>query len=205
MWIVKLQGKLLVFCIILGLSQCEKVKELELPQVRILEISDITQFSVSLDGLVIDFGGDDFTSRGIIWYPKQDPWSWQDETILPRNLYDSFSVRINGLFPGETYYIKAFAENLKGRGYSDLAEFNTINQEKGFFEDPRDGRSFNLFPDWEGRTVQHMNLPNIGIAEWDTSRITEGILSITKAEIATCDFDASGRGGHWFMEWTHCG
>ena len=50
---------------------------------------------------------------------------------------------------------------------------------------------YHLMPDWESRSIQRVYLPNIGISEWDISRISEGIVSITRTEIAKCDFDES--------------
>jgi hypothetical protein len=61
----------------------------------------------------------------------------------------------------------------------------------GLFQ-PKDGLSFNLFPNWESLVIEQAELPNIGLAEWDTSRLSEGILSIINTEMAVCDFDASG-------------
>lgn len=53
--------------------------------------------------------------------------------------------------------------------------------------------SYELFLEWESIEVGDVRLPNIGLAEWDTSQISDGVLSIKNTEIASCDLDMSGR------------
>lgn len=52
------------------------------------------------------------------------------------------------------------------------------------------GRDLELFPGWTSITFGSLNLPRIG--EWNSSRLSEGILRLEKFELASCDLDDSG-------------
>ena len=55
---------------------------------------------------------------------------------------------------------------------------------------PVDGTTFELLRGWDALSVRHTELPAIGNAAWDTSRIQEGVLSI-RHDVRPCDFDES--------------
>jgi hypothetical protein len=58
--------------------------------------------------------------------------------------------------------------------------------------DTYDGATFQLFVDWPALSIDEMELPDIGTAQWDTSRLQEGILSVSHSNPNPCDLNASG-------------
>ena len=93
-------------------------------------------------GRVTDFGGDEFTARGIEWTTIENADSFENEIFLPRNLRDTFSIKWYGLVPGTTYFVRAFAINQIGKAYGEIRQFTTPNQNSGVFTDDRDGISY---------------------------------------------------------------
>ena len=55
-----------------------------------------------------------------------------------------------------------------------------------------DGATFQLFPNWPSLSISEVELPDIGTAEWDTSRLQDGVLSVSHTNPNPCDFNASG-------------
>ncbi len=55
-----------------------------------------------------------------------------------------------------------------------------------------DGATYPLFVDWPVLSISEVELPDIGTAQWDTSQLQDGILSVSHTNPNPCDFNASG-------------
>ncbi len=91
----------------------------------LVTISDITGESALVDANIINNGGAPITERGVAWsadgiifqhFPSSDDTG--SET-------GNFQTLLDGLSPGTTYYIKAYATNIAGTGYSSTTSFVT--------------------------------------------------------------------------------
>ena len=99
----------------------------------ITEISDISSTSAIVYGDIISCQGSwgDFVynlGRGICWSNiNLNPTFSGDSKGDTSNLLNcSFSIKLDYLTPGTTYYVRAFAENIVGRGYGNVVEFSTL-------------------------------------------------------------------------------
>lgn len=92
------------------------------PIVSITGKMDITSDSAKVAYNIDSDGGDTVTSRGVCYSTSQNP------TINDSVIYGVTSnewLTLSNLTPNTTYYIKAFAENSVGVGYSSEDSFNT--------------------------------------------------------------------------------
>jgi len=100
--------------------------------------------SVSLNGNVIEDGGGDITSRGMVWGTGFNPLL-TDNTILSGVGLGSFETRIEGLNESETYYARSFATNSAGTAYGNCITFTSYTpvgiESKEFME-----MEFKVFP-----------------------------------------------------------
>ncbi|MBD3247660.1 hypothetical protein GF382_00020 [Candidatus Falkowbacteria bacterium] len=93
-------------------------------------LSAITTTSASASSTISDNGNASSTERGFVWSTSQDP-------TLENHLASSsesgsfgisdFSTLITGLSCGTTYYIRSYATNFTGTGYSDQTSFSASN------------------------------------------------------------------------------
>jgi len=94
------------------------------PMVSIINISNITAYSVNAYGEIISNGGDTIVRNGFCYNKIGSPTI--NDTVVDSDLGgNSFNFGINNLDPGTTYFISSFAENSIGIAYSDVLEFNT--------------------------------------------------------------------------------
>ncbi|MEI6678771.1 MAG: LamG domain-containing protein [Mariniphaga sp.] len=117
--IVVLSGLLLPL-----LTNCIKEPYSKVPSVTISAITNITPTSATSGGVVTRDGGAKVTAIGICWSTNQNP------TILDAKTSDAsttgiFTSFLKGLTPGITYYVKAYATNTVGTGYSSQLAFST--------------------------------------------------------------------------------
>jgi uncharacterized protein (TIGR02145 family) len=97
-----------------------------LPAVTIIDATNITPVSATINCEVTDNGGNPVTERGIIWSLNSDPNMEVNDGIIPNGGgLGLFSCDINGLNAGTTYFVKAYAINDAGITYSDETSFNT--------------------------------------------------------------------------------
>ena len=90
-----------------------------------LSISDVTATSAVISGALINDGGESITALGICYGVNQSP-TLEDATVINAELDGlKFSVLLNDLQKGTTYYVRAYATNSHGTVYSDELYFNT--------------------------------------------------------------------------------
>ena len=100
-----------------------------------LDISDITAFTDStakVDGIVVRDGGASVTERGICFNTSENP-SIINDKITEGNGRGSFTGVLSGLKVNTAYYVRAFATNSSGTGYSEQIKFTTTGGDNGIF------------------------------------------------------------------------
>ena len=95
------------------------------PTVTTDQVSNITQNSATFGGNVTSDGGAPVTERGICWSTSQNPTTSDLHTPSGSGT-GSFTVNMNGLEPGTTYYVRAYAINSVGISYGNQVSFSTI-------------------------------------------------------------------------------
>ena len=95
-----------------------------LPTVSTASVSEITQTSATAGGNVTDDGGAAVTARGICWNTSGTPTT-SDYSYSAGSGTGSFEGYMNGLSPGTTYYVSAWATNSAGTNYGAAYKFTT--------------------------------------------------------------------------------
>ena len=91
----------------------------ELPTVKILETLAIDSTTYRVKCEVISGGGLDVTERGICWNTYGDP-TLDDETLQHAlGGLGQYTIKMENLALGKRYYVKAYAKNATGVGYSE--------------------------------------------------------------------------------------
>jgi len=116
---------ILTWLLFFVIYNCKKEAIKTAPTVTVSAVTDITATSASSGGVVTADGGATVTSRGVCWSTTQNP------TISNSKTNDgagkgNFSSALSELTQGTTYYIKAYAINSVGTGYSDQSTFTTL-------------------------------------------------------------------------------
>ena len=87
--------------------------------------SAITSASTTSGGNVTADGGSTVTARGICWAITQSPTIANSKTINGTGT-GVFTSPITGLFPGTTYFARAYATNSIGTSYGNQVTFTTL-------------------------------------------------------------------------------
>jgi hypothetical protein len=95
------------------------------PSITTNEPTSITQTSAEILGNVTNIGGGSVLQRGHCWSESSNPTILDNRTSLGAGLVGQFSSTINGLSAGKTYYVRAYATNNAGTGYSEVKIFKT--------------------------------------------------------------------------------
>ncbi len=126
-----------------------------LPTVATEFTENTSATSVILQGYIVDNGGADITANGIVWATYYNP-SLDDNRVDAALGSDDFTVILDGLNEGTTYYARTFATNSAGTVYGNTIEFtaeSTIgidpkekNQTLGIYPNPTSGvTSFRVY------------------------------------------------------------
>ena len=99
-------------------------KEITLPSIYTSNVTDISYTSASISGNVTDDGNAEVTERGIVYSKTQNPTT---SNTKKRNGSGtgSFTCNLTDLQDGVTYYVRAYATNLKGTAYGEEKSFTT--------------------------------------------------------------------------------
>jgi uncharacterized protein (TIGR02145 family) len=96
------------------------------PTVTTNNITSITQNSAIGGGNVTSAGGGTVTARGIVWSTSQNPTVTSNIGLTTDGSgTGTFTSSINGLSPGSTYYLRAYATNSGGTAYGVQIIFTT--------------------------------------------------------------------------------
>jgi hypothetical protein len=96
-----------------------------IPVVSTGTVSSITSTSAQGGGMVSSNGGSPITNRGICLSTTANP-TLSNTIYASGNGNGSFSAALGGLFPGTTYYIRAYATNAVGTAYGNQISFATV-------------------------------------------------------------------------------
>ena len=96
-----------------------------LATVMTADVTNITSNSATGGGNVVDQGASSVTERGVCWSTTQHPTITHSHANSGSGV-GNFSVQMNGLQPGTTYYVRAYAVNAQGVVYGDERNFVTL-------------------------------------------------------------------------------
>jgi hypothetical protein len=139
-YIMKTQVFILFFLfllswLIIGCKKSDDEPEIkaELPKVSIGVLGNITTSDVSVEVAVTDDGGADITARGVCFSTSTGP-TINDGKTTEGTGKGTFMCTVTGLTPSTRYYIRAYATNSKGTGYSGELDFLTTFESVADYE-----------------------------------------------------------------------
>jgi hypothetical protein len=115
-----------------------------LPTVTTYFDGSLSPSSAGLTGFVLEEGGAPVTARGMVWADHYDP-TLEDHTLSSDAGTGSFSLELEGLMEGETYYVRTFATNSAGTSYGNCVSF-TFTQPTDLIRKPGIKSELQLFP-----------------------------------------------------------
>jgi len=95
------------------------------PTVNILSINSGQPGFRLIDAIVTSDGGAEVTARGFVWDTQENPTLEQNEdyNTLGSGIGE-YSGELSGLTPNTRYYVRAYASNSEGTGYSEQRVFH---------------------------------------------------------------------------------
>lgn len=95
-------------------------QDTSLPQLNVLEVTDITPKSVTFNGHILYSGRPSYTERGFVYSDTQMPSidNCLAKIICPVNNTSKYTYNVSGLKNNHKYYVKAYAINDVGIAYS---------------------------------------------------------------------------------------
>ncbi len=112
-----------LFCLIAFFS-CRKDDASLIPSLKILNLRDITQTTVTCDGIISFDGGIEIIARGFCWSALPNPTLADHKTIDGAGT-GNFSSTAYGLNPRTKYFIRAYATTSAGTSYGEYISFVT--------------------------------------------------------------------------------
>ncbi|MDP4291239.1 MAG: hypothetical protein Q8908_09170 [Bacteroidota bacterium] len=94
------------------------------PQVTTNDVSNITNTTVDVSGVVVSDGGSPIQKSGFCWSAKPTP-TIADSSNLNGSPTGTFTCTIQALAEGSPYYVRAYATNAVGTGYGPIKTFTT--------------------------------------------------------------------------------
>lgn len=112
-----------------------KIKTLpELPEVITNDVTDISNNSAKSGGVIIDDGGTEILSKGLVWSKSNNPIVEQSLRTDEGGGADPFTSIISELTSGTTYYVRAYATNSVGTSYGELRQLRTTGYHVEYLE-----------------------------------------------------------------------
>jgi hypothetical protein len=108
-----------------GNEQIFKTMLVEKPTVLTVSATDLTTTSAIIGGNITSDGGNPVTDRGIFWSLSQSPETTGTKVPVGDGS-GAFSYQLTNLSVNTTYYLKAYAKNLKGEALGDQVSFTTL-------------------------------------------------------------------------------
>lgn len=107
---------------------CEKEDTGSVPVLTTTAVTEITGNSAKSGGNITDDRGDEIISRGVVWSNAENPTvdEYYGKTADGEGKGNFTSV-LAVLDPGETYFIRAYAENSAGTAYGQQVNFSTTD------------------------------------------------------------------------------
>ena len=96
------------------------------PSVIIIGMTDIIMDAAVCNAEVVNEGNSSVNTRGVCWSTNPNPTIADSHENMGMGL-GVYSVNMNELTPGATYYVRAYAMNSYGISYSEEISFTTYN------------------------------------------------------------------------------
>ncbi len=104
-----------------------KTQDYSAPIVTTMEVTGITTTTAMCGGEVTSNGGATITARGVCCSTNESP-TINDSHTVDGTGTGGFTSIITGLSPNKTYYVRAYATNIKGTSYGEQITFKTKEQ-----------------------------------------------------------------------------
>ena len=98
----------------------------DLPIVTTSEVENVGTTTASCGGEVTDDGGAEVMERGVCWSTNHSPTIGESHSTSGNGLGE-YSCHMNNLAANTTYYVRAYAKNVKGVAYGDEKSFQTLD------------------------------------------------------------------------------
>jgi len=98
----------------------------DLPIVTTAEVENVGTTTASCGGNVTDDGGAEVTERGVCWSTNHGPVATGSHATSGSGL-GVFTCNMNNLAANTTYYVRAYAKNVKGVAYGEEKTFTTMD------------------------------------------------------------------------------
>ena len=95
------------------------------PTVTTTPVQSICCYSAVCGGNIVDKNYSDVIEKGVCWSISPNP-TINDSIQIVNDGIGTFSTKIDVPFDGTTYYVRAYAKNIKGVGYGEEIEFSTL-------------------------------------------------------------------------------
>ena len=148
--------------------------------------ANVSATSVTLQGYVMEDGGDAVTSRGIVWATYYNP-TLDDNIETSGTGTGKFTATLIGLTAETTYYARTFATNSAGTAYgnciefvaaepSGIAENETLSQKLTVYPNPASGLTTFSFQLGSSESVMLtiMNMKGQQLLSKDLGRLPQG-------------------------------
>jgi len=117
-------------------SEVPVIPSIKVPELLLPQAAEVTSSEAKIIVRIGNDGGADIYDKGICFSTSPEPTIKTGTKITGEGGYDAFSCSINGLTPNTTYYIKAYAINAAGTGYSLQIPFKTTPAKPEIITDP---------------------------------------------------------------------
>jgi hypothetical protein len=119
-WVLSAVALLIVSC-------KKEYRHKTLPVVNTSAISAVTLNSAKGGGVVVDDGGAELITQGLVYSSTKNLPTVVDGVTMMDSQIGSFESLLKGLSSGTTYHVRAYASNAVGIGYGDVVDFETGN------------------------------------------------------------------------------
>ncbi|QKG79837.1 Omp28-related outer membrane protein [Tenuifilum thalassicum] len=94
-----------------------------------IDYVNLTDSSVLCKGTIVDNGGAQIIEKGFVWSLTENPTVDDNQGIVTlKSESNDFEAKITGLMEKTSYYVRAFAKNSVGIGYSQQVKFTTTEK-----------------------------------------------------------------------------
>lgn len=114
--------------------------EITVPQLSAVTVSNIGRTSASVSATLVSDGNSQVTERGFCWATNPYPTVYDNKVACGEGT--SFSTSLQGLPELTTVYVRAYAINAKGTGYSEDATLTTIDSDTDVWDGESVATSF---------------------------------------------------------------
>ena len=112
---------------IYGEEKTFSIQKNSAPTVVTSSVSNISYTSATAGGVVTSDGGEDVTERGVVYSTTENPTI--NNTKISNGVgMGTFSCELTELKEGSTYYVRAYAINVRGISYGEQVSFTTKTQ-----------------------------------------------------------------------------